>query len=147
MHPNTWNEYQLNIQCISYLLHHIHYGSMQTNLIKGVTDINSLITELNISSYIQTPWLAHHILYKPGQRRSTYKFRHQLHVPEQILSLTTIPHSSLINLAPQHLFVAYCICPKNTFSFQCKDKKQGQCTPHASCPLTEGSRLMSGSPF
>ena len=67
-----------NIHRTSYLLHHNHYDSMQTNLIKTVTEINSLITELNISNYIQTPWLAQHTLYKPGQRQQTYKFRHHL---------------------------------------------------------------------
>ena len=134
MHMNTWNEHRLNIQCTSYLLHHNHYDSMQTNLIKTVTEINSLITELNISNYIQTPRLAQHTLYKPGQRRPTYKFRHHLladgiHVrhiknymgqninryygPEQIPILTTKPHSSFINLAPHHLLFLYCFVKKN----------------------------------
>ena len=78
MHLNTWNEHRLNIHRTSYLLHHNHYDSMQTNLNKAVTEINSLITELNIRNHIQTPRLAQHTLYKPGQRRPTYKFRHHL---------------------------------------------------------------------
>ena len=78
VHLNTWNEHRLNIHRTSYLLHHNHYDGMQTNPIKAVTEINSLITELNISNHIQTPRLAQHTLYKPGQRRPTYKFRHHL---------------------------------------------------------------------
>ena len=54
MHLNTWNEHRLNIHRTSYLLHHNHYDSMQTNLIKTITEINSLITELYISNHIQT---------------------------------------------------------------------------------------------
>ena len=78
MHLQTWNTHRLNTHRTNYLLHHQHYDSMQSNLIKATAEINQHITEINITNNIQTPRLAQHTLYKPGAHSTTHRFRYHL---------------------------------------------------------------------
>ena len=138
MHLNTWNEYQLNIQRTSYLLHHIYYGqhankpnqrSHRNQQPHHRTKHQQLhANPMTCTSYtVLTRTILTNIqIETPPPSRWCTCIRHtknymgpiinRYHVPEGILSPTTILHSSLMKLAPCHLFVSYCFCPNKIHS-------------------------------